>query len=104
LVIDTLGTISINPVSSSSAFEVFPITPNPSSDQAEIRFTVSDYRDVSFSVHNMIGAVVISKKIYAEKGLNVVSLNTEKLNPGVYFVTLTDGINTPTKRLVVGSR
>ena len=97
------GTTGINTVSASE-FEVYPVTPNPSSSKAEIRFSVPDYRDVSVSVHNMIGAVVVSRRIYAEKGLNIVSLNAEKLNPGVYFVTLTDGVSTSTKRMVVGSR
>jgi len=84
-------------------FEVYPVMPNPSTDNAEIRFTSPDYRDVNLTVHNMIGALVVSKRMYSEKGMNVVSLNADKLRPGVYFVTLTDGENTSTKRMVVGS-
>jgi len=85
-------------------FEVYPVTPNPSIDQTEIRFTTPDYRDVSLSVHNMIGAVVISRQIYAEKGMNIVTLNADDMRPGVYFVTLTDGVSTSTRRMVVGSK
>lgn len=88
---------------SKGSFEVYAVMPNPSKGDAEIRFSVPSYRDVSFSVHNMIGSVVLSKKIYAEKGLNIVSLDND-LKPGVYFVTLNDGTSSATKRMVVTSK
>ena len=94
------GPTGINTVNS-TAFEVYPITPNPSSNGAEIRFTTPDYRDVSLTVHNMIGALVISKQIYSEKGLNLVELHDNELKPGVYVVTLSDGDSTSAKRMVV---
>jgi len=95
---------SFIPSLTANTFEVYPIVPNPSTDKAEIRFTISDYSDVKLSVHNMIGVVVMSRKIYAEKGLNIISLNADELKPGVYFITLSDGESTSTKRMVVGSK
>jgi len=101
LVIDPSG-VGIGPVDG-SAFEVYPISPNPSTDGAEIKFNAPDYRDVSLTVHNMIGALVMSKQIYAEQGLNTVAFSADDLKAGVYIVTLTDGESTATKRMVVGS-
>ena len=102
LTIDSSGTVSIEKLNM-SAFEVFPITPNPSTDGAEIKFHTPDYRDVSLTVHNMIGALVMSKQIYAEQGLNTVTFSAEDLKAGVYLVTLTDGESSSTKRMVVSS-
>jgi len=97
------GVIGISHVSN-TVFEVFPVNPNPSNAGAEIRFTTPDYTEVSLTVHNMIGALIISKRIYSESGMNKVILGAGDLKPGVYIVTLTDGKNTSTKRMVVGSR
>ncbi|MBN4072133.1 T9SS type A sorting domain-containing protein [Flavobacteriales bacterium AH-315-E23] len=101
-IIDTTQQVSVSTISV-SAFEVLPIAPNPSSGGAEIRFTTPDYRNVNLTIHNLIGALVISKQIYAEKGLNIVSLDAKNLKPGMYIVTLTDGKNTSTKRMIIGS-
>ncbi|HIA07442.1 MAG TPA: T9SS type A sorting domain-containing protein [Flavobacteriales bacterium] len=70
---------------------------------AEIRFTTPDYTEVSLTVHNMIGALIISKRIYSESGMNKVILGAGDLKPGVYIVTLSDGKNTSTKRMVVST-
>ncbi|MBL4576907.1 MAG: T9SS type A sorting domain-containing protein [Flavobacteriales bacterium] len=103
LIVDSAGTTSIERIPKST-FEVYPVTPNPSSTGAEIRFVTPDYRDVQLSIHNMIGAIVMSKQIFAERGMNIVSLGASDLRPGVYMVTLTDGENTSTKRMVVSSK
>jgi len=101
LVIDPSG-VGISPVDG-SAFEVYPISPNPSTNGAEIKFNAPDYRAVNLTVHNMIGALVMSKQIAADQGMNTVTFGADDLKAGVYIVTLSDGDSSATKRMVVGS-
>ena len=103
LTIDPVGTIDIQKVEEGT-FEVYPVTPNPSNGGAEIRFYTPDYRSVNLTIHNLIGAIVVSEQIYAEQGMNSLSIDSDKLSSGVYVVTLSDGANTSTKRMVVAPR
>jgi hypothetical protein len=84
--------------------KVYPVIPNPSIDGANIRFNITDNRDINLTVHNMIGALVMSKQIHSKKGMNNVSLDTDELYPGVYIVTIMDGANSFTERMVIGAQ
>ncbi len=103
LTIDSTGTTSIKRIEENK-MEVFGISPNPSNLAAKIRFNSPGSQDVSFTIHNMIGVLVMSKQIYSEEGMNIVSIDTEELEPGVYIVTLFDGLKSATSRMVVGTR
>lgn len=103
LTIDSAVITSIKRIEENK-LEVFGISPNPSNLGAKIRFKSPGNQNVSFTIHNMIGVLVMSKQIYSDEGMNTVSIETEELDPGVYIVTLFDGLKSATSRMVIGTR
>lgn len=81
---------------------VSQVFPNPTSGNAYITITSdSDLNEVQVSVVNSLGARVSSKQINLNSGKNTIDLGAEKLNAGVYFISLRQGENVITKKLTV---
>ena len=87
----------IEPVSAKGNF------PNPFNKTTNIQFNSDASKMVNLSVANMVGKVVYTSKIQANKGENTVNFTAEQLSPGVYFYTISDGKNSVTRRMVVAS-
>jgi hypothetical protein len=51
----------------------------------------------------MVGKEMMKANFKAVKGENSYNLLNEKLTPGVYFYTLSDGKNTATRRMIVSA-
>lgn len=77
--------------------------PNPFSKSTNIRFNSTTNREMELKVFNMVGKEMQKFAIKAVKGENTFTLVNEKLTPGVYFYTLSDGNNTTTRRMVVSA-
>jgi len=61
--------------------------PNPANEQVVIYCNLdASVQGAEIVMHNMLGATVLRKEIAA--GSNVIELNLESLNPGVYFYSL----------------
>lgn len=84
-----------------SKFDVIQNVPNPFNGSTTIKFNNPVAETVNFSVYDMIGKQVHSAKINAVTGVNTINYTSEKLAPGAYFYTLTNGKNSITKRMVV---
>ncbi|MFY9309916.1 MAG: T9SS type A sorting domain-containing protein [Bacteroidia bacterium] len=82
-------------------FAVSQNTPNPFNEKTEINFTSPVVTDVDFKVYNVVGAVVYSEKVKADKGSNVITLKANSFAPGAYMYSLTNGAQTITKRMIV---
>ena len=104
LTIDSTGTTTSIKRIEEDNIEVYGISPNPSNLGAKIRFKSPGNQNVSFTVHNMIGVLVMSKQIYSEQGMNIVSIDTGELNPGVFIITLIDGVSSSSKKMVIGAQ
>jgi hypothetical protein len=87
----------IAPVSAKGNF------PNPFNKNTNIQFNSDASKMVNLSVANMVGKVVYTSKIQANKGENTVNFTAEQLSPGVYFYTISDGKNSVTRRMVVAA-
>lgn len=94
------GTTSIELIDMTK-FAVSQNTPNPFNEKTEINFTSPTVSDVDFKVYNVVGAVVYSEKVKADKGSNVITLKANSFAPGAYMYSLTNGAHTITKRMVV---
>jgi len=52
-------------------------------------------------VFNMLGSVVYTKSIRAEKGINTIELDGSVFPQGIYMYSLKNGDKTITKRMIV---
>ncbi|MDF2436317.1 MAG: hypothetical protein K0Q95_693 [Bacteroidota bacterium] len=85
-------------------FEVSQNSPNPFSSKTEINFTSPTPNEVELKVFNMLGAVVFSKSIKADKGLNAYELDATSFSPGIYVYSVKNGDKTVTKRMIVSAK
>ena len=85
-------------------FDVSQNSPNPFSENSEIRFSTTDNSNVDFKVFNMLGAVIYSKNFKTAKGVNVIKIEANSFAPGVYIYSITNGEKTITKRMIVAGK
>lgn len=84
-------------------FEVFQNTPNPFSGVTEISFTSKQNDVYTFEVFNMIGKIIHSEEINADKGLNRIYFDANDLTHGVYFYQLRNATRSQTKRMIISN-
>lgn len=81
---------------------VSSVFPNPTAGNSFIAINSErELSDVQVSVINSLGARVSSKEVNLNTGKNVVALDTDKLNAGIYFVSVRYGSAVVTKKLTV---
>jgi hypothetical protein len=85
-------------------FEVKQNQPNPFSLKSEITFTTQNANEVEFKVYNMLGKVVSSRMIKADKGSNTIELDASSFSPGIYMYSIKNGDKTITKRMIVSGK
>jgi hypothetical protein len=85
-------------------FAVKQNVPNPFNYKSEIIFSSLTSTDVDFKIYNMLGKVVISKTVKAEKGSNTIPVDASTLSPGIYVYALKNGDKTITKRMIVSNK
>ena len=95
------GTTAVAEISSSVSID--GNYPNPFSKTTSIRFNSSSTKNMELKVFNMVGKEMMKSNFKAVKGENSYTLLNEKLTPGVYFYTLSDGKNTATRRMIVSA-
>ena len=52
----------------------------------------------------MIGKVVFEKAIHGLGGTNTMRINTDELTPGVYMLSLDNGVAIHTRRMIVSRK
>ena len=67
------------------AFELFP---NPADRELNVRFSLSNSKNVTMAVQDASGRIVSSAIINGNGGKNLVLLDTENFDSGIYFITL----------------
>ena len=87
---------------SAIAFEMSECYPNPTSDLLAFSVNVSDKANIQYTITNITGQVVKESKLLELKaGQNPVKLDVSDLFAGIYFCTVSDGLNQVTKKFVV---
>ncbi len=75
--------------------------PNPTSGNTTIEFAMGYSSPVNFTVSNLLGEIVFNETKTANKGLNNFKFDANTVANGVYIYSITDGINTISKKLIV---
>lgn len=93
-----MGCSSITGLNEKELSNFFKVVPNPSNGVFTLVSTLSNL-NYDISVVNMLGQEIMSKKNIAGAAVN--DINLSNFNNGVYFVNISTGGNTITKKLVL---
>jgi hypothetical protein len=78
------------------------VYPNPTRDEATIALELKDEAQVTITVVDVQGKEVLpAMSNHLTAGQQIVTLNTSALQNGIYFVRVSDGINTTNLKMVV---
>lgn len=78
------------------------VYPNPSVNKAQIIINSKvNANNASISITNALGSIVSVKNIELSAGKNNVQLDSENLNSGIYFATISSGNNKIVKKFTV---
>jgi hypothetical protein len=86
---DTKGKLNI-----SKAF------PNPTVEAVQVDFETTTNSNVTVTMTDVLGRVVSSQKVQAVEGLNRLDVNLNAVAKGIYILTLQEGSNVVTQRIV----
>lgn len=95
------GTVSVKNISNALT-SVSDVYPNPS--QGKTFMTIvsnTNLNQVKLNILNSLGAVVSAKTLDINSGKNQINLDTENLNSGLYFVTISQGNQQLTKKITI---
>lgn len=86
----------------SNGYKLSQNAPNPSNGATNISYEMPSNGEVVFTVTDLSGKVVSIENVgNRNAGKHTYQLNTENLNAGVYFYTMTSNGNKLTKRMIV---
>ncbi len=77
------------------------IMPNPMSSSAILSFIAERTANYSVKITDITGQVVSVKEIQAVSGVNTTSIERSHLSSGIYFLSLTDGVSSVTRRFTI---
>lgn len=75
--------------------------PNPFEYKTNISLVSSKDQVVFFSVKNILGRTIISRKVSIKKGKNTIPFQKDNLRSGVYIYIIQSGKESTSKRLVI---
>ena len=97
--INISGLTSVTEIDNNLSVSIYP---NPVSDNATVSISLNQAQNVNVAVYNMLGEVVYtSNQGQLSVGEHTVQFSAANLNNGVYFVKVTAGENTVTKKITV---
>ena len=77
------------------------IMPNPMNSSAVLAFVAEKNANYTMKMTDITGKVITVKEIAARAGSNNTTIERGNLSAGVYFVSLTDGVSSVTKKLSI---
>lgn len=75
--------------------------PNPFVDQTDILFELPEALLTTITIHNNTGSVVYTHTAKYDKGSNLFTFNQNNLASGVYYYTITSGVFSTSKKMLV---
>ena len=84
--------------------EIYQNSPNPFSNVTEISFSSDVNSAYNVEVFNVIGKVIYTEVVKAQKGVNKLNFDATELPQGVYFYKISNGNRTATKRMIVTTK
>ncbi len=81
---------------------ILDVYPNPAKEQLNIRLNSINAAEATICVIDNLGRIVLTQQNDLANGLNTISLNTDNLPSGVYFIRIQDNFgNTRQSRFVI---
>jgi len=75
--------------------------PNPFSKSTTINVTLNQNEDISLTVFNTVGQLVVSKNVKGVVGVNTIEVDAANLTSGIYFYTVKAGDNKISKKMMI---
>ncbi|MBD80021.1 MAG: hypothetical protein CL840_14000 [Crocinitomicaceae bacterium] len=89
-------------ISESILDNTFELYPNPGNGEFTLRFVNFRESDLVLRVFDGSGKIVYADNIFSDSGVNTLEVSTE-LPTGIYWISLSDGLERVTRKLVVTS-
>jgi hypothetical protein len=86
---------------STSKFDLAQNKPNPFNRNTVIEFSTPVHDFFTLKVSNILGKVIYSKNITADRGINKITLSAKDFTSGIYFYTLSNNKNAATRRMII---
>ncbi|MGB0402899.1 MAG: T9SS type A sorting domain-containing protein [Salibacteraceae bacterium] len=77
------------------------LAPNPTNGLTKLTYSSSASGSVTVSVYDLLGNVTYNRSVNNEVGTNELDLDLTELDNGIYFVNVTDGHKSFTKKLSI---
>jgi hypothetical protein len=89
-------------IEQATAWSSLSIVPNPTTTKATLNFSLEETSTLNIAVYDMFGKFIseIENKEFA-KGNHEISISTENLSNGVYFVNVSNGERNTALKMVV---
>ncbi len=82
--------------------EALTLFPNPANNNATLSFNLKNTKTYSVIIYTLLGEKVsVTKNSVFYEGNNTILLNTSDLASGMYIVSLTDGVSSINKSLII---
>jgi len=98
--ISAAGSTGINDIDENNE-GIASLYPNPTNNNATVRYQINGAKNVSVIVRDMMGKEVISENIGSVNGVNYYIINTSELPNGIYMVNLIAGDKSFSNKLMV---
>ncbi len=83
-----------------AGFDIVLVAPNPTASQAVVTFESAKDANVNAVVTDITGKVISTLTQDAIRGLNNMTIDLSNAPSGVYFLTMNNGVNNITRRIV----
>ncbi len=100
--VDEAGTCET--ISSTNALEKTleaSLSPNPANDFVQLNIQAESAKDVNVMIVDMLGKVYAEQAINLQSGQNSIPFFIDDLSAGIYFMTITDGKEFLTQKIVI---
>jgi len=77
------------------------IYPNPANNQVNVALSSTETANATLSVFNLMGQCVYTETVNVMEGNNVITVNVNNLNAGIYMVNVKTAQGTSTQKLIV---
>jgi len=104
ITIDTVSGVGLSAELSDVKFDLLQNSPNPANSYTDVSFSTPLAGDFTLKVYNMIGKEVLIQHIRGMAGINTTRLNLEGISSGVYMLSIKNGANILTRRMVVSRK
>ena len=95
---DVSNTVVVN--RKTGKFAITSVFPNPTTSDVNLMFETTENASIIINVQDIFGRVILTQKVEANQGFNLVTVNTAEILAGTYFLNLNDGSSILTKKII----